>query len=146
MKQKLIEWLKRYVPAEICALAGVLIVTSLAYLITKNRILSAYIGAQGENLFYYGFLSIREVLTDKKKTAEKYKLKHFFKTLRNLVVEFGPAEALDSLLVRPASLYFFPLLLGNYTLGLIVGKYVADIVFYVPTIISYELRKKFFKN
>jgi len=40
-------------------------------------------------------------------------------------------------------MYIFPILIQNYSIGIIVGKIVADVVFYIPTIIAYELRKKY---
>ena len=57
----------------------------------------------------------------------------------DLVLEFGAAEALDSLLLRPALMYAGMLLAPNRALGVVAGKLAADLVFYVPTIISYEL-------
>lgn len=66
----------------------------------------------------------------------------FFKTIRNLVFEFGFSEALDSFVVRPFCMYIFPILTNNYGVGIIIGKIVADVSFYIPTIIAYELRKK----
>lgn len=62
------------------------------------------------------------------------------------MVEFGTAEYLDSFIVRPFAMYFFPKLLNNITLGLIAGKFAADGIFYIPTILSFELRKKYLKS
>jgi pilus assembly protein TadC len=63
--------------------------------------------------------------------------------LRDLVLEFGPAEALDSLLLRPALMYAGILLAPNLALGVVAGKIAADICFYLPTILSYEwLRRR----
>ena len=63
-----------------------------------------------------------------------------------MVLEFGTAEFLDSFVIRPFTMYIFPLLTHNLVLGLLVGKFVADIIFYIPTIIAYELRVKFGKD
>jgi len=60
-----------------------------------------------------------------------------------MVIEFGPAEILDSYLIRPLALYLCPLIIGQQIIGLIIGKYLADIIFYLPTITAYELRKKY---
>lgn len=146
MKDKLKEWIKRYIPAEIFATIGAIAAAGFSFALTKNRILSAYLGTIGENIGYYGFIFIREHLKDLNKAKQnksKHGVKGFLKTTRNLILEFGPAEYLDSLIVRPFCMYFFPIILGNYALGIIIGKIVADIVFYIPTIISYELRKKY---
>jgi hypothetical protein len=58
--------------------------------------------------------------------------------LRSLAVEFGPAEVIDSLIIRPLAFYVGPVLFGNLLAGWIFGKVVADIGFYVLAIFSYE--------
>jgi hypothetical protein len=59
-----------------------------------------------------------------------------------LALEFGLAEALDSLLLRPALMYAGVMLAPNTALGVAVGKFAADLVFYVPTIVSYDLLRR----
>ena len=59
--------------------------------------------------------------------------------LWNLALEFGPAETLDSVLLRPALMYAGLTMVPSPALGIIVGKLAADLVFYVPTIVCYEL-------
>ncbi len=148
MKKKLKEWFKRYLPAEISGTIGAILVAQVVFLITENRILSAYAGTIGEGISFYGTIFIREQINDLKKSKEKGKkhgIKEFSKTIRNLLVEFGPAEFLDSILIRPFFMYLFPVIIGNFAIGLFVGKIVADIVFYIPTIVMYELKKKHLK-
>lgn len=145
MNEKIREWIKRYLPGEILGTIGALIGAGLIYFLTKNRILSAYAGAVGENIGYYGFIFIKEHINDldnSKKMNKEHGIKGFFKTIRNLFVEFGFSEMLDSLIIRPFCMYIFPLITGQFGLGIFIGKLVADIFFYIPTIIAYELRKK----
>jgi hypothetical protein len=66
--------------------------------------------------------------------------------LRDLVLEFGLAEALDTLLVRPALMYAAGRLLSDALLGVFVGKLAADVIFYFPTIAAYELRRKYIRG
>ncbi|MBC8082980.1 MAG: hypothetical protein H7Z21_07190, partial [Hymenobacter sp.] len=66
----------------------------------------------------------------------------FGRNVRALAVEFGPAEVLDSLLIRPALLYYVPHWLGSFAAGILLAKLLADVTFYVPAILSYELSKK----
>jgi len=145
MKHKIIDWIKRYAPAEIFGVIGALLGAWLVFLLTNNRILAAYAGTITDNIGYYGFILIREHVNDYKQSKLKRK-KHgmlgFSKTFRNLFLEFGFAEFLDFFIVRPFCLYIFPILLNNYGLGIIIGVTVANIIFYFPTIIAYELRKK----
>jgi len=51
----------------------------------------------------------------------------------------GLAEVLDCLLLRPALLYTGQMLAPNTAMGVVAGKLAADLIFYVPTIVSYEL-------
>ena len=59
--------------------------------------------------------------------------------LRQIALEFGPAELLDSLLIRPTALYIGITMIPNLAFGIIAGQTAANLCFYVPTIISYEL-------
>ena len=59
-------------------------------------------------------------------------------SIARLEFGFGFAEYLDSFVIRPSA--------GNVALGLVLGKLIADVTFYVPTIFFYELRKKYIKN
>lgn len=58
--------------------------------------------------------------------------------IRSIAVEFGPAEAIDSIVIRPIALYLGPFVLGNVAVGWVVGSIAADIAFYVMAIFSYE--------
>ena len=148
MNSKIKEWIKRYLPAEIVATFTAILISTIVYLLTKNPIITALAGTWGENLGYYGFLSIREVVQSKKQHKldnKRYGVLSFFKNIRNLVLEFGFSEILDSFLIRPFAMYTFLLLVGNPQLGIFLGKISADIIFYIPTIIAYELRKKHLK-
>ena len=57
---------------------------------------------------------------------------------RSIAVEFGPAEAIDSITIRPIALYLGPLVVGNTAVGFVLASIVADIAFYVMAIFSYE--------
>ena len=58
--------------------------------------------------------------------------------LRSVAVEFGPAELVDSVAVRPVAFYVGPLIFDNTIIGWIFGKLVADLAFYLCAIVSYE--------
>ncbi|PIZ95892.1 MAG: hypothetical protein COX81_00140 [Candidatus Magasanikbacteria bacterium CG_4_10_14_0_2_um_filter_37_12] len=70
----------------------------------------------------------------------------FLKVLRNIIVEFGPAEYLDSFLLRPFYLTVFPYFISSYSLAILLASLTAEISYYIPTIISYEARKKIFRD
>jgi hypothetical protein len=103
--QRIKEWSWRYVPAEICATICVILGAGLAYFFTGNRIVAAYAGVVGENIGFYGVVVWRDLRRNKalhKKAGKEFGMRGFSKTMQHLVFEFGPAEALDSLLVRPS--------------------------------------------
>lgn len=139
MHYKLHEWGKRYLPAEIISTVTGLSTAFLMFHFTGNRILAAFFGTWAENGSYYVFL----VWRDTKKVSGFQK---FLKKCLHIVMEFGPAEVLDTFVMRPFFLYLMPLTLNNFPAGIIVGKIIADVLFYVPTIIIYELRKKHWKE
>lgn len=146
--QKIKEWLWRYLPAEIFATTGIILITGTIYFFTGNRILAAYTGSIFENLGYYSFISLRELKRDKakyKNSNKEFGIIIFFKTIRNLAAEFGPSEILDTLIIRPFCIYWLPILISNYIFGVMIGKFIADLIFYTITITFYEKRKKYLK-
>jgi hypothetical protein len=58
--------------------------------------------------------------------------------LRSGAVEFGPAELVDSVAVRPIAFYVGPSIFDNTVAGWIFGKLVSDVAFYMLAIFSYE--------
>jgi hypothetical protein len=112
------EWFARYAPAE----AGA----------------TAYAGAVGDGVGFYGVLFVRDLRRQPRRSRGR-----LARTVRALVVEFGPAELLDSFVVRPLAMYLAAKWLGHATAGVLAGKVAADAVFYAVAIIGYELRKHF---
>lgn len=143
--KKIIEWLRRYLPAEICAIIGAVLGGMIVNLWFGNPILTALGGTWGDNTGYYGQILYQDIKRRKKKD-EKINLISTLKVLRGIVFEFSVGEYLDSFVVRPAAMYFLPKILGNVILGIIVAKFAADVTFYIPTVISYEIKKKVLKD
>jgi hypothetical protein len=140
---KMKDWIRRYGLAEIFGLVGTVVFAKITYHFSGNLIISAFAGSMGENFGYYGYILYREF------KYEIYTGSHILKLakrLRNLLFEFGPAETLDLFISRPFFLTVLPKIVGDYTLGIIAGKIISDIVFYAITIPSYEARKKLFKT
>jgi hypothetical protein len=129
-----ITWLRRYLPAELLCTITALLGAWMAATFTGSPAASAVAGTWGENVGFYGMMLGREIA--------KRGWRALPAIIRDLVLEFGLAEALDSLLLRPALMYTGLVLAPNTVLGVIMGKVAADVVFYVPTIISYELLRR----
>ena len=139
------EWLKRYGLAEVAGLCTAIAGSFVARALTGSEIAAAYGGAIGENLGYYGMIVGREVARDRRAAVglgRGYGLAGAGRTGRNLVLEFGIAEILDSTVLRPLAMGLGVRFFGR-GLCIIVGKLAADVTFYVPVICAYELRRHF---
>ena len=143
------EWLKRYRPAEIIGTLTAIISASVAHLFSKNNILIAYPGSLGEAAGFYGTVLIQRIMIADRKTKRNHKkisLHDFIKIFSGIILEFGPAGLIDGLLLRPLFMYLFPLYLKHFTLGILAGKFMADITFYILVIASYEITKRKHKS
>jgi len=127
-------WLRRYAPSELLALLGAAAGYLLVHAATDDALAAAYGAAVGDNLAYYGLLIARDLAT----RSDGVRAGH---TLRALAVEFGPAEVLDTAVIRPACTALATASLGPVA-GVIAAKLVADMVFYLPVIATYELKTR----
>lgn len=142
---KIIEWLFRYGPAEGSAIMCAIIGGMTFHYVFQNSIVTAFGATWSENIGYYSPI----IYSDIKNRKNKYGVvnaRGMLAVVRNLLIEFGPSEYLDSFLIRPVTMYMFSQISGNLVFGLFLGKISADIIFYIPTIISYEFRKRIFKD
>jgi hypothetical protein len=149
MKKKLKEWTRRYLPAEIISIITTLAAAGLAYSFSGNLITTALAATWGGNIGYFGFILLIDVQQVRKHCRllkKPYTNNLFLKNIKALVIEFGVAEITDSFFIRPALMYYLPILFGNLPLGILIAKLVADITFYVTAITSYELSKKYLRN
>jgi hypothetical protein len=131
MGGRLRDWLKRYLPLELAATACALLGGYAAASSTANAAVIAYAATWAENVGFYALAIGREW---RRQGA-------LAPAMRIVVMEFGPAEVLDSFVVRPACMYLGPLLTGQLASGLIVGKIAADIAFYGLAGLAYERQK-----
>lgn len=130
MAKTVLRWIKRYGVAEIFAILGVYAGWFLSEHFSHIDWIDAYAGAMGENVGFYGTILIQRMRAKE--------------NLWHVLAEFGPAEILDSLVLRPLALLVGAETMGPM-LGLLVGKLAGDVVFYVPVILSHELIRKFKK-
>ena len=143
IKPKIKRWVQRFLPAEVVGTIIAIVVSSFTHYYTNNAVVAAYAGSLSETIAFYTTIIIHDALIARKKLEEEGKtlsFRNFVYLLRNILLDFGVAELLDSMLLRPFCMYIFPIWLGNYQLGILAGKIASDIVFYMPVLISYELR------
>jgi hypothetical protein len=149
MKIKIREWMKRYLPAEILSVIVTLLAAGLAYRLTQNQLSTALAGTWGGNIAYFGYIlhgDMRQTVKTCHLANAPYTGERVLKNLRDLALEFGVAEVIDSFFIRPALMYYLPILTGNLSLGILTAKIAADVTFYIPAIASYELSKKYLKK
>lgn len=121
-------WIVRYLPAEIAGTAAMVLAGLLVTVWTDNAAVIALAALVGEIVGFYSVLAVTIYAEQAQVT----------KTIRGaigrtgmlLVAEFGLAELLDTLLIRPAALMLGVWLLPDPLWGLLAGKVAADIIFY----------------
>jgi hypothetical protein len=133
-------WLARYGWAEIAGL----ITGYTGYFATlhaTHAAIACALGASiGENLGYYTCILWRE-LSARRRTGKTLSATMFAQTTWHLIREFGMAELLDSIIVRPGSTYLAVALLGPTT-GIVAGKFIADATFYTLVITTHTKLKR----
>jgi hypothetical protein len=122
-------WLRRYAPAEVAAALGAVASAAGADQFGMPAA-TAYAATIGSGIAFYAVLLVHDVRRPGLRTVGS--------AARGLAVEFGPAEVLDTLAVRPGAMLLGPLLLGGVTIGVLAGKVAADVVFYAIATVSYE--------
>jgi hypothetical protein len=76
-----------------------------------------------------------------KKEQNEVNTQTIYQSFLQLIKEFGPAEIIDLVFSRSFFLYVCPIITGNQASGLLLGKIMADSIFYFFTILSYERLK-----
>ena len=135
-RRRLWGWLRRYVPAEVAATAGALLGALLGVRLA-GAAGGAVGGDVGEGLAFYAVMVARELRAERSSGSGR----SVRQVLGDLLVEFGPAEALDSLAVRPLAMYAGPFVTGDLLTGTFAGKVAADLLFYVLAALAYERRR-----
>ncbi len=145
LRARLREWLRRYGPAELLSIGATLGGVGVAHASGASGVQTALVGTWAGNVAYFGWILVADIRRTRRAlraAGQPYAGRALGRNLRALAIEFGPAEVLDSFLVRPALMYWLPLAMGSVGWGSLAAKFAADITFYVPAILSYELSKR----
>ena len=139
---KLRGWLRRYGPSELLGTIVTVGVTTGVKQLSGSTIVAAYVGTLAEVTVYYGVMLLRETVRDAYEAGKQrlpYGSAQVLGVGRNLLMEFGLAEVLDSGLLRPICLGLGLRFIGGQ-LGVLLGKAAADLAFYGPVLAIYEWR------
>ena len=137
------EWLARYGSAEVAGIITAVLGAWVVRSLTHDQVATAYGGALGENIGFYGTIIGREAAAESRlarSAGRRFGVQGVVRIAVALASEFGIAELLDSGVIRPLAMGVAARFLGP--VGVVAGKLAADVSFYVPVIISYELRKR----
>lgn len=121
-------WVRRYLPAEILGTAVMLGAGLAASAWTGAPAAIALAALVGETVGFYAVLAV--VILLEQLRVVRTRRRAMVRTLLLLVAEFGAAELLDTLLVRPAALFIGVLIVPDPVWGLLAGKVAADVLFY----------------
>lgn len=136
------EWLRRYGLAECAGVVGALIASALVRRATGNTAAAAYAGAWGETIGYASVIAARDVSSRVGAAGHArvpWSWRHSGHLIRDWIAEFGPAGILDTFVTRPLTMGLGMRFFGPVR-GLVAGKLVADVIFYLPVIAVYERR------
>lgn len=140
---KLSEWLIRFLPAELLGTLLAVLASWYTVSVSANKVLAAYTGAIANSVGFYGLIFLQDIFILRKQRRlanRQLSSGDYLQVFKIMLLEFGPAELLDSLILRPFAMYVFPLIIHEYAIAILVAKLASDIIFYIPVIISYELR------
>lgn len=149
-RNKLRQWLKRYIPAEILGTLGAVLAAWVTFSHTHSYLAATASGWVGEGVGFYGYFIITELFFSAKRYGEHSFLKRTYLAIgaasTNLLVEFVPAEVLDNFILRPFLMYEVPQHIHPYAVGFLVGKFGADIIFYCLAVVGYEARLRWLRR
>jgi len=127
-------WLRRYLPAELLAIAAAMVCATCATIVTNDELLIVAASIAGSTAGYYGLIVIFEIV----QTQAAYRARHArytqraaFATIRGLMLEFGGAELLDSLLFSPVLLYVCIQVAPNLQLAVVLSELASSTAFYI---------------
>lgn len=131
IRHKVVEWVRRYLPNELAGWVGELGGAAVTYYLTGSYGAAVVAGTIGASVGYYATAYVNGVRWSYRAQSGRSRPMRVLLanalTVGSIAVEFGPAEAIDSIVIRPIALYLGPFLLGNVALGWVVGSIVADI-------------------
>lgn len=129
LRQRVLFWVRRYLPAEIISTASVLLIGTATFEWSTSVPLTAIVAIVVESLAFYAVFAAANYREQRRRRPTR---RHALsRSLCLLAAEFGPAELIDSLLVRPWAFGVALWAIPNAGWALFAGKVAADVIFYV---------------
>lgn len=134
----LVERSVRYIPAELSATIWAVIMWNIVMIASWwNTFISWLVITSVDNILYYWVILIKDLRSLKERNTKK-----IFVIIRNIMIEFWPAEVVQSLIIYPLFLTYIPALFSSYSLWVMAWMITANSFFYRMVIPIYERRKK----
>ena len=142
-------WVVRYLPLEVLGTLTAVASALVAYDVSGSLAVAAVAGTLGESAGYYSLVAVRASRGHlasrrvRRLTTRRHRVwATSWLSARSMAAEFGPAELVDTLLVRPALFWAAAVLWGPTPLAWLAGKLAADVVFYGIAIVSFEAGRR----
>lgn len=141
-RSRIREWVRRYLPCEVAGTVGEFGAAALVYVATDSLAAAAVAASVGASGGYYAAAYVSALRWSHRDQAHRPAAARLvvaaLLALRSVAIEFGPAEVIDSIAVRPLAFYLGPALFGNVAAGWVFGKLVSDVAFYTCAVFSYQ--------
>lgn len=137
-------WVRRYGWAELACLVTMVLASAAAAAVTDSAPVLAVAAIAGATVGFYGVLGAT-VMREQLRVLPRGRGRWSRATRRSLgllTAEFGVAEMLDTFVLRPALMIAGVHLVGDPVWGLLAGKAVADVLFYVISALFFRLTER----
>jgi hypothetical protein len=142
-------WLRIYGGPEIAGLLAAALAFGAVRAAGGPLLGSALLGSWAEDIAFVSYFGVRAVRDESRHHRQHHRIKYcaftFGLAFWSLLIELGPAEAIDKI-VRPTLLYEIPRRLHNIATGFILAKLAADIVYYILAYAGRSVRKRYFSS
>lgn len=145
IKNKLKNWIKRYWLSEVISYSLAMWLSYITFRTTNNYYLAWTAIIIWDYLWYYWVMFVKEI-RNTVRNNKNYTLKLFLIDLRNLWFEFWIPQIFETFIIYPLVVFYVPTLFKNYQLWAFLSMTFVIMIFYIQTIILYEIRIKYFKN
>jgi hypothetical protein len=149
VKEACLTWLRIYGGPEAAGLLAAALAFGLVRADSGPLMGSALLGSWAEDIAFVSYFAVRAVREESKHHRQHHWIMYYLFTFGlafwSLLVELGPAEAVDNF-VRPALLYEIPRNLHNMAVGFTLAKLAADIVYYMLAYAGRSVRKRYFNT
>lgn len=132
--QRFAAWRRRYGLAELIGTLALILAALAVQRATGSIVAAAVAGSFAEAGWFYTVLLVREYRQERNEArVGGFEARPLRELGRDLLLEFGAAERVDGLLLRPLCLGVGLGYVGGW-LGLLLGKIGADLLFYGPVL------------